>query len=285
MQGSGARCGGFPKSNVLGVFSLNLKKPFNSYKGDGKFAYACYSVEDSDYVFPVLKKLNEDRYRIRYDEGVQDEDTVDALRKHNIKKCDVFLVFMSQNFLLSPYCLNQLELAQNFGANMYIIYLDGAQTVDLASKLFSERVNSIRTDECSEDVILDVLSQLLDECQEPVREDEHVYTYDELLDEVYPGQKNESTGVFEATVNQDTEKIEKSAASAMAASKTAMTQKKNRKSKDFLNAILVVGVMIVIAIILYFFFGDQIHEALNPDEVVNFIPAFSKTIITFNLLS
>lgn len=253
---------------------MNLKKPFNSYKGDGQFAYACYAIDDSDTVFPILKKLDAERYRIRYDEGVQDEIEVDALRKHNIKKCDVFLVFMSQNFLLSPYCLNQLELAQNFEVNTYIVYLDGEPTVSMASKLFPEQVPSLRLDETPEDTVLDVLSQLLDQnqCQEPEREEEHVYTYNELLDEVYPGQKNESSGVFEATVNQDTEKIEKSAASASSASKVASTQKRTRKAKELINAIIVVGVMILIAIVLYFFFGDQINEILNPDEVVNFIP-------------
>lgn len=275
----------FSKSKVLGVFSLNIKKPFNSYKGDGKFAYACYAIADSDYVFPLLKKLDQDRYRIRYDEGVQDEESVDALRKHNIKKCDTFLIFMSQNFLLSTYCLNQLELAQQFDVNMYLIYIDGEQTVEQASRLFAERVNSIRSDECTEDVILDVLGQLLEPCQEPEKVEDRVYTYEELLDEVYPGQKNESSGVFEATVSQDTEKIEKSAASAVTASKTAITQKRQKKGRELLNAIVVVAVMIAIALLLYFLFGDQINEALNPDEVVNFIPALPKTTSFFNLLS
>lgn len=276
---------GFPKSKVLGVFSLNIKKPFNSYKGDGKFAYACYSIEDSDYVFPLLKTLNDNRYRIRYDEGVQEDEHVDALRKHNIKKCDIFLIFMSKNFLLSPYCLNQLELAQNFGVNMYMIYIDGPETVNQASKLFSERVNSIRTDECPDDVIMEVMEQLLESCLEPEKVEERVYTYEELLDEVYPGQKNESSGVFEATVSQDEAKIEKSAASAVKASKVAITQKHQKNGREFLNAVVVVIVMIVLVALLYFLFGDQLNEALNPDEVVNFIPVSIRTTSIFNLLS
>ena len=257
---------------------MNIKKPFNSYKGDSKFAYACYSVKDSDIVFPFLKKLNEERYRIRYDEGVQEDDTVDALRKHNIKKCDMFLMFMSNNFLLSTYCLNQLELAKQFGVNMYMIFVDHGESFDQANRLFAERVNSISMNECSDDVILDVMNQLLETCQEPPKVDEHIYTYEELLDEVYPDQQNESSSLFEATVNQDSEKIEKSAASAAKAAKTAITQKRQRKSREFFNAVLVVGVMVVIALLILFFFGDQINEVLHPDEVVNFIPAFFRTL-------
>ncbi len=265
---------------------MNIKKPFKSYKGDGKFAYACYSIEDYEYVFPFLKKLDDDRYRIRYDEGVQDEDTVDALRKHNIKKCEIFLIFMSKNFLLSTYCLNQLELAQSFGDKMYMICIDGADTLDQAEKLFPEHINSVRTDECEEDVILDVINQLLVDCQEPPKEDEHIYTYEELLDEVYPDQQNESSNVFEATaVNQDSEKIEKSAAVASTAVKTASAQKRQKKSHEFFNAVLVVGVMVVIALLIFFFFGDQINEVLNPDEVVNFIPASPRIATLFHLLS
>ena len=259
--------------NVLGVFSLNIKVPIKSYKGDGKFAYACYSIKDSEVVFPFLKRLDQERYRIRYDEGNQEDDNIDALRRHNIKKCEMFLIFMSENFLLSTYCLNQLEMAKQFGVKMYMIFVDHGESVDQASKLFAERVNSIRTDECSEDVVLDVMNQLLADCQEPPAADEHIYTYEELLDEVYPDQQNESSGLFEATVSQDSEKIQKSAASASKAAKAAITQKREKKSKEFFNAVLVVGVMVVIALLIYFFFGDQINEVLHPEEVVNFAPS------------
>ena len=91
-----------------------LKKPIKSFKGDGKFVYACYSLEDSEVVFPILVKLDQNRYRIRYDECNQEEVKVDALRKHNIKNCEVFLAFLSQKALQSPYVVNQLEMAQSF---------------------------------------------------------------------------------------------------------------------------------------------------------------------------
>ena len=146
-------------------------------------------------------------------------------------------------------------------------------------------MNGIRTDECSEDVIMDVMEQLLENCREPEKVEERVYTYDELLDEVYPEQKNESSGVFEATVSQDAAKIEKAAASAATASKKAITQKRQKNGKEFINAVVVVAVMIALAILLYFLFGDQINEALNPDEVVNFIPTSIKTTTIFDLLS
>ena len=90
---------------------------------------------------------------------------------------------------------------------------------------------------------------------------------------MYPDQQNESSGLFEATVSQDSEKIQKSAASASKAAKAAITQKREKKSKEFFNAVLVVGVMVVIALLIYFFFGDQINEVLHPEEVVNFVPS------------
>lgn len=254
---------------------MNVKKPFKSYKGDGKFAYACYSLSDSEFVFPLLLKLNNDRYRIRYDEGVQDEVEVDALRKHNIRNCEVFLAFISEKALLSPYFLNQIEKAKEFNDNIYVVYLGGNEAVNTASKFFDESVKSVRIDECTDDVLYDILSQLLLECREPETIKERVYTYDELLDEVYPGQENLSRGTFDTTVQGDTDKIEESASAAAEAARRARRQKRKKNSASFLNAILVVSVMAAIAFAIYYFFGEQIRAFLYPDEVVNYIPALT----------
>lgn len=247
---------------------MNVKKPFKSYKGDGKFAYACYSLSDSEYVFPLLLKLNNDRYRIRYDEGVQDEIQVDALRRHNIRNCEVFLAFMSEKALLSPYFLNQIEKAKEFNADIYIVYLDGNETVTKASKFFDTRVKSVRVDECNDDVLYDIISQLLTECREPETVGERVYTYEELLDEVYPDEENKSRDTFDTVVQSDISKMEASAASAAEAAKSAKRQKRKKNGASFVNAVLVLGVMLAIAFAIYYFFGDQIKAVLMPEEEI-----------------
>lgn len=264
---------------------MNVKKPFKSYKGDGKFAYACYVLDDSEFVFPFLLKLNDKRYRIRYDEGVQDEVEVDALRKHNIRNCETFIAFMSAKAIASQYFLNQIEIAQRFNVNIYVIYIDGASTVEQGSKFFDARVGSIRADECSEDTMFDIVCQLLLSCQEHEDEIKRVYTYDELLDEVYPNEENKSKEAFNPVSQEDSKKIEVSAASAVDASKLAKKQKRKKNGLAFLNAVLVVGVMVVIAICLFIFFGDQIMAFLYPDEVVNFVPVFAniKNVISMLL--
>ena len=257
------------------VFALNIiKKPFKSFRGDGKFVYACYSLDDSETVFPILTELDRRRYRIRYDECNQEEIQVDALRKHNIKNCEVFLAFLSQKALLSPYVLNQLEMAQSFESNFYLVYLDGQETVNQASHMFGTEVKGIRLDESDNETVLEILEQLLTECREPERIEERVFTYEELLDEVYPDQENANKESYTNHTDQDNEIIKKSAASATKASAIAKTQKRQKNGRSFLNAVLVVGVMAVIAFLIYLFFGDQLNEILHPDEVVNFIPAF-----------
>ncbi len=258
---------------------MNIKKPFKSFRGDGKFAYVCYSLEDSEAVFPLLTKLVNSRYRIRYDECNQEDAKVDAYRKHNIKNCEVLLAFLSQKALQSPYVMNQLEMVQTFESNLYVVYLDGQETVDQVNRMFGTEVKGIRISESDEETILDVMSQLLKDCQEPERIEERVLTYDELLDEVYPDQENSNKESFVNTTDHDNDHIKKAAASAVKASKTAKTQKLQKHGRSFINAVLVVGAMLAIAFLIYVFFGDQLNEILHPDEVVNFIPApaaFSK---------
>ena len=252
-----------------------VKKPIKSFKGDGKFAYVCYSLEDSEVVFPLLVKLEKARYRIRYDECNQDEIKVDALRKHNIKNCDVFLAFLSQKALQSLYVVNQLEMAQTLQSNVFIVYIDGKETAESAGRMFGEDVKGIRLDETSEEELMEVLDQLLKDCQEPEKIEERVLSYDELLDEVYPDQDNSNKDAFVNNTEQDSDKIKKAAASATKASVIAKKQKRQKNGRSFLNAVLVVGVMALIAFIIYLFFSDQIAEMLSEDnQVVNFIPAF-----------
>ena len=221
---------------------------------------------------------------MRYDECNQDEIKVDALRKHNIKNCEVFLAFLSQKALQSPYVVNQLEMAQSFEANVYLIYLDGAETVEQAEHMFGEGVQGLRLDESDEEIALAVMDQLLKDCQEPEKLEERVFTYDELLDEVYPDQQNQNTEAFVNTTEQDSERIQKAAASASKASLIAKKQKRQKNGRAFFNALLVVGAMALIAFIIYLFFGDQINEVLHPDGVVNFIPASSRLFSALSAL-
>lgn len=256
------------------VFALNIiKKPIKSFKGDGKFVYVCYSLEDSELVFPILVKLDKNRYRVRYDECNQEEVKVDALRKHNIKNCEVFLAFLSQKALLSPYVVNQLEMAQSLEANIFLVYIDGQQTADDAARIFGSDIKGIRLDEIDNENLMEVFDQLLKDCQEPEKIEERVFTYDELLDEVYPDQENSNKDSFINNTDENSDKIKKSAASATKASAIAKKQKIQKNGRSFLNAVLVVGAMALIAFLIYFFFGDQINEMLSEENrVVNFIP-------------
>ena len=252
-----------------------VKKPIKSFKGDGKFAYVCYSLEDSEVVFPLLVKLEKARYRIRYDECNQDEIKVDALRKHNIKNCEVFLAFLSQKALQSLYVVNQLEMAQSFESNVFLVYIDGQETAEAAGRMFGEDVKGIRMDETDEAALMEVFDQLLKDCQEPEKIEERVLSYDELLDEVYPEQENANKDSSINNTEEDSDKIKKAAASATKASAMAKNQKRQKNSRSFINALLVVGGMVLIALLIYFFFGEQISEMLSEDNrVVNYIPVF-----------
>ncbi len=262
-----------------------VKKPIKSFKGDGKFVYVCYSLEDSEVVFPILTKLDANRYRVRYDECNQEEVKVDALRKHNIKNCEVFLAFLSQKAMQSLYVVNQLEMAQSFEANIFLVYLDGQETADTAARMFGADVKGIRLDEIDDDILMEVMDQLLTDCQEPEKIEERVLTYDELLDEVYPNQENANKESFVNNTDQENETIKKSAASAAKAATAAKKQKRQKNGRSFLNAVLVVGVMALIALLIYLFFGEQISEMLSEEnQMVNFIPAMRSVSRLFGMI-
>ncbi len=85
--------------------------PFRAYKGDEPYVFVSYAHKDSQRVFAVLNELHKRKYRIWYDEGIDPgnewRDDIAAFL------CDsaCFLLFVSQNSLLSNNVKNEVLFA------------------------------------------------------------------------------------------------------------------------------------------------------------------------------
>lgn len=47
-----------------------MQKTLSSYKGSDPYIFISYSHKDIDRVFPIIRMLQDDSYRVWYDDGV-----------------------------------------------------------------------------------------------------------------------------------------------------------------------------------------------------------------------
>ncbi|MBQ2794127.1 MAG: leucine-rich repeat protein [Clostridia bacterium] len=75
-----------------------------SYEGDEPYLFVSYSHADTDEVYPFLKKLEREKFRIWYDDTMETgEDFREELRS-KIEGCRAVLLFVSNNSMKSRYC-------------------------------------------------------------------------------------------------------------------------------------------------------------------------------------
>jgi hypothetical protein len=84
-----------------------------SYRGDQPHAFISYAHRDSDRVLPILKQMHQDGYRFWYDEGIDPgSEWAENIAEH-VASCTYFIAFLSDNYLSSSNCKDELEYARD----------------------------------------------------------------------------------------------------------------------------------------------------------------------------
>jgi len=92
---------------------VDVPPPFEAYKGNESYIFASYAHKDGKVIFPEIKYLHDQGYRIWYDEGIDPgnewpEDVAKALANASL-----FLVFISSNAVNSRNVRNEINFALN----------------------------------------------------------------------------------------------------------------------------------------------------------------------------
>lgn len=95
-----------------------------AYMGEEPYIFVSYSHKDSERVWPVITRLQADRFRVWYDDGINPGTEWDANIASHIKNCSFFLVFISENYLASENCKDELSFVRDLKKNRVLAYLD-----------------------------------------------------------------------------------------------------------------------------------------------------------------
>ncbi len=71
------------------------KPPFKAYEGIKPYIFVSYAHNDKNIVYKEIRRLDEARYRIWYDEGIEPTEEWPTEIAEAIDRCELFLVFIS----------------------------------------------------------------------------------------------------------------------------------------------------------------------------------------------
>lgn len=94
------------------------------YKGQKPYIFISYSHKDSDIVFEIIKRLQSSKYRVWYDEGIDSGTEWDENIASHIDDCGYFVAFISNNYLVSSNCKDELNYARDLEKPKLLVYLE-----------------------------------------------------------------------------------------------------------------------------------------------------------------
>ena len=97
------------------------------YKGDQPYIFISYAHKDRNSVIPVIRSMTEDGYRIWYDEGIDPGTEWDENIASHVKNCRMFIAMMSDNYLASTNCRDELNYARDLEKDRVLVYLSDVQ--------------------------------------------------------------------------------------------------------------------------------------------------------------
>ncbi len=103
--------------------NVRQESDFRPYEGDQPYIFISYSHRDTMRVLPVVSMLMADGYRVWYDEGIDPGTEWDAFIAEHIERCGYFIAFMSENYLASDNCRDELNYVRDLGKQRLLVYL------------------------------------------------------------------------------------------------------------------------------------------------------------------
>ncbi|MBE6552539.1 MAG: TIR domain-containing protein [Ruminococcaceae bacterium] len=112
-----------------------------SYNGNEPYIFISYAHKDNNTVYPVIDRMQRDGYRVWFDEGIDPGTEWDETIAEKIDGCGYFVAFISNNYIDSANCKDELKYARDLGKKSVLIYLEDV----ILTKGMAMRMNRIQS--------------------------------------------------------------------------------------------------------------------------------------------
>ena len=94
------------------------------YKGELPFIFVSYAHKDANRVWPIVERMQADGYRVWYDEGIDPGTEWDENIAAHVADCGYFIALLSENYMASNNCKDELNFAREQGKPRLLVYLE-----------------------------------------------------------------------------------------------------------------------------------------------------------------
>ncbi|MBO5324800.1 MAG: SEL1-like repeat protein [Lachnospiraceae bacterium] len=88
------------------------------------FIFISYSHKDSDKVCPIIERLKKEGFNVWYDDGIEPGSEWDENIANHISQCGYFIAFISENYLGSSNCKDELNFSRDLDKDRLLVYLE-----------------------------------------------------------------------------------------------------------------------------------------------------------------
>lgn len=112
-------------SNALSDTTVpELHEKPGAYKGTDEYVFISYSHRNQSIVEDIILQMQNDGYRVWYDEGIEPGTEWDENIAYRVEHCSYFIAMISKEYLKSDNCQDELNFARDEGKNILLVYLD-----------------------------------------------------------------------------------------------------------------------------------------------------------------
>ena len=109
------------------MHSSNKILPCDAYIGDEPFVFVSYAHKDAARVYPEIKRLHDDGYRVWYDEGIRSGRDFATEIASAIMRCSRFIVFITPTSVKSRYVRNEIKFALKREIEFLAVHLEATE--------------------------------------------------------------------------------------------------------------------------------------------------------------
>jgi len=251
------------------------------YEGTKPYIFVSYSHRDSSKVLPVINRLQEDGYRVWYDDGINPGTEWPETIAQHLNGCAVFFAFISNTYVESFNCKRELDFAVHKRKPFLAIFLEETK-MPLGMEMQISTVQSMKMYKTADDLFYERLynSGLIKDCLDEKKEDTECETFvEEIKNEVKKDIEKDNNIHPESEANEVINNIKENKLEVKSKDiKKEKTRKKNRSAKVVLCIALIFFILIIAGIVLF-----AVRKKANPYRNESTV-SFEDQIITDNTI-
>ena len=139
----------------------------SAYKGNEPYIFVSYCHMDDARVWPMIEGLQKRGMRVWYDEGIEWGSHWDQVIFEHLSGCACVVAFVTENFLQSENCMDEISYAKDEQKGPFIVFLDNLELTGMMKYRYG-RIQALNLHQfAGADALLDNLvdAQILSSCR------------------------------------------------------------------------------------------------------------------------